>query len=372
MSDSVPPPPVPSEVAAAQEPWPVVPAGPASTDPEPPPDERSAPAGATPDETPPGDDLPTGWLLARIAADRLHRLATPVQIGIVVLGTLGAFNALASSGGGASRETLAFLVTVGLLIVVGLVVGHVLDALSALLSAQADQAEAAGRIEHRLATGLDQLAASLASLAAASRTAVSPAVSSLELKVQHLAEIRHAVRTGRWAEADELVQNFGETHPDDPDGARIAGDVARARQEAGQELRARIEAAREVNDPERVIELRDELKPLLAPDAVRSLDRELARWFLLLISRRLRTGTVRADVAVLAARVAESLDDTPEGASLRASLPTLRRAAGLCARCGQPYTGVADACPTCLTGLRTVAISPTPPPPEPAPDGPAS
>ena len=369
MSDSVPPPPVPPEVAAAQEPWPVVPAGPESIGPEPPPDERSAPAGATPDETLPVDDVPTGYLLAHIAADRLHRLATPVQIGIVVLGTLGAFNTLASSGGRASRETLAFLVTVGLLIVVGLVVGQFLDALSALLSAQADQAEATGRIEQRLATGLGQLAEALA---AVSRTAVSSVVSSLELKVQHLAEIRHAVRLGRWAEADELVRIFGETHPDDPDGARIAGDVARARQEAGQELLARIAAAREVNDPERVIELRDALKPLLAPDAVRSLDRELARWFLLLISRRLRTGTVRSDVAVLAARVAESLDDTPEGASLRASLPTLRRAAGLCARCGQPYTGVADACPTCLTGLRTVAISPTPPPSDPSPDGPAS
>ncbi|MFO0950400.1 MAG: hypothetical protein U0835_04475 [Isosphaeraceae bacterium] len=56
-----------------------------------------------------------------------------------------------------------------------------------------------------------------------------------------------------------------------------------------------------------------------------------------MIQKRLRTGTVRPDVAVLAGRVADSLDDTPEGASLRASLPTLRRAAGLCARCAQPY-----------------------------------
>jgi hypothetical protein len=46
---------------------------------------------------------------------------------------------------------------------------------------------------------------------------------------------------------------------------------------------------------------------------------------------------------------------TVEGASLRASLPTLRRSAGLCPRCAQPYTGLANACPQCLA-------APGPPP----------
>ena len=99
-----------------------------------------------------------------------------------------------------------------------------------------------------------------------------------------------------------------------------------------------------------MIELREGLKPLVDPETLRSLDLELAKWFMMTIHRRLRSGTMRPDVAILAARVAGSLDDTPEGASLRASLPTLRRAAGLCARCGQPYKGIADACPACLTG----------------------
>jgi len=175
-----------------------------------------------------------------------------------------------------------------------------------------------------------------------------------------------------WAAAEELVRRFAETHPDDPDIPRIATDLADARQAAGQDLRARIEAARDVNDPDRVIEFRDELKSLLDPDALRALDRELARWFLALISRRLRAGTARTDVAMLAARVAERLDDTPEGASLRASLPTLRRAAGLCARCGQPYAGVADACPVCLAGPRTPPIPPALPSREPSSDGPAA
>ena len=358
MTDSVPPPSVPPEVAAAQEPWPAEPEGQA---PESSPDERPAPAEPTPDELAAIDDQPVGALLARVAAERLDRLATPTQLGIVVLGTLAAFHNLASGGGASFRDTFSFFVTVGLLIVGGLVLGQSLHALAALLSAQADQAEATGRIEQRLGTGLDQLAAALETLAAAPQGASPAAFSAMELRAQHLAEIRQATRSGLWAEAEELVRRFTETHPDDPDISRVATDLAEARQAAGQELRARIEAAREVNDPDRVIELRDELKPLLEPDALKALDRDLARWFLVLISRRLRTGTIRTDVAMLAARVAESLDDTPEGASLRASLPTLRRAAGLCARCGQPYTGVADACPVCLAGPRAAPLPPPPP-----------
>ena len=76
-----------------------------------------------------------------------------------------------------------------------------------------------------------------------------------------------------------------------------------------------------------------------------ALEQELAKWFLTLIHRRLRTGKVQADVVQLATQVAETFAATVEGASVRASLPTLRRSVGLCPRCAQPYTGVADACP---------------------------
>jgi hypothetical protein len=76
-----------------------------------------------------------------------------------------------------------------------------------------------------------------------------------------------------------------------------------------------------------------------------------------LIQKRMWTGTVRADVAELAAKIADHFGHTREGASLRASLPTLRRSAGLCARCGRPYTGIDDACPACLAGP-----GPAPPP----------
>jgi hypothetical protein len=67
-----------------------------------------------------------------------------------------------------------------------------------------------------------------------------------------------------------------------------------------------------------------------------------------LIHIRLRSGKIQPDVALLAGRVADVFSHTVEGASLRASLPTLRRSVGLCPRCAQPYTGIADACPSCL------------------------
>jgi len=79
-----------------------------------------------------------------------------------------------------------------------------------------------------------------------------------------------------------------------------------------------------------------------------SLEADLSRWLLRLIHHRLRTGRIQADLAHLAGRIAESFSHTVDGASLRASLPTLRRSAGLCPRCAQPYAGVADACPACL------------------------
>lgn len=356
MSDSVTPPPVPTDVAAAQDPWPEAPDTPddGEAGPEPDGNEELAPEF--------DDEVPTGSFLARIASDRLAAFATPAQIGLIVLGSLGAFNAL-GPGRATSQQALGLLVTVGLLLVAGALAGSFVRGFSALLAAQAEQAEATGRIEQHLAAGLERLSAALEGLANAPR---APEASAVELKAQHLAEIRHAVRSRRWDEAADLVRTFSETRPEDPDAPRIAAEVGEARQSAGQELLARVEAAREVNDPERVIELRDELRPLLDSDALHALDRDLARWFLLLISKRLRAGTVRADVAVLAARVAESLGGTPEGASLRASLPTLRRAAGLCARCGQPYTGVADACPACLGGPRA-ASEPVPAPSAPSP-----
>ena len=152
-----------------------------------------------------------------------------------------------------------------------------------------------------------------------------------------------------WALAETRLSEFAGLFPDDPELSSLKDNLARARQSAVKDSLAQLGAARAANDPDRVLEIYQVVVPSLDEQQRASLDQEVAKWFLTLIHRRLRTGKVQADVVQLAARFAETFAATVEGASVRASLPTLRRSVGLCPRCAQPYTGVADACPKCKT-----------------------
>lgn len=120
--------------------------------------------------------------------------------------------------------------------------------------------------------------------------------------------------------------------------------------------RERLEAAREANDPARVLELREDAPAGQDEAALKELDADLGKWFLGLVHRRLRSGPLQLDLVTLVDRVSEVLGHTKDGASLRAALPTLRRGAGLCPRCAKPYAGVWEACPECMG-------RPEPPPP---------
>ena len=176
-----------------------------------------------------------------------------------------------------------------------------------------------------------------------------------------LTEIRRLIREGDWDAATEAVGAFRAEHPDDPRSAEASGELERAMQGALDHFESQLQAAREVNDPDQVLEIHGRLRPLIGEEERKRLDVDLARWFLSIVHRRLRSGRIQADVVALADRIAESFGHTTDGASLRASLPTLRRSAGLCPRCAKPYTGVAQACPECL--------KPTPaPPPDLEPD----
>jgi hypothetical protein len=176
----------------------------------------------------------------------------------------------------------------------------------------------------------------------------SPATSPAESRTAALAEVRLAIKRGDWALAETLIVSFTDQYRDDRASDQLGDELRMARQAATTTLRARLEAAREANDADRVLELREALAPLLERDELAPLERGLARWFMGLIQKRLRQGAITVDMVNFATRVAGALDTTPEGASLRAALPTLRRSVGLCARCGKPYTGLADACPACL------------------------
>jgi hypothetical protein len=163
-------------------------------------------------------------------------------------------------------------------------------------------------------------------------------------------DIERAIRDASWSEAERLLAEFEAFYSGDPAAAVLKDQLAAARERARSDQLAELVAAREVNDPDRVLEIYQHLGPSLDPERRGSLERELGKWFMNVIHRRVRSGIIQVDVVQLAGRFADAFPMTPEGASVRASLPTLRRSVGLCPRCAQAYTGVADACPKCLAG----------------------
>jgi hypothetical protein len=169
-------------------------------------------------------------------------------------------------------------------------------------------------------------------------------------KAKARAEIERATRSAAWEEAEALLSRFEVDHADDTMLTGLRGALQAARQSAAQERLAELEAARAVNDPDRVIEVYETVAPLLGPEARAELHGGLAPWFLSLIHRRLRHGKIQPEVVRLAERFSEAFSTTVEGASVRASLSTLRRSVGLCPRCSRPYIGLAEACPRCLGG----------------------
>jgi hypothetical protein len=223
---------------------------------------------------------------------------------------------------------LAFL-TLGGLGVLGL---RSLRAQAASLAELAEHARALGPALGRIADALER---------APAPAAPPPGRAPLE-------EVREAIDAGDWGSARRLVGALAADRPGTDEAARAADLLDRGREAAERDLRARLDASRAANDPEAVLDYHRQLAELLAEDALRELERELIRWLMALLMRRMRTGTVRADVAALAQQIAERFPASPEGASLRASLPTLRRSAGLCPRCARPYAGIDDACPECL------------------------
>lgn len=196
---------------------------------------------------------------------------------------------------------------------------------------------------------------------AAEPPALAPVVESVHDRRR--AEFRGKLRDGLWEAAEAIALDHAEAGPDDPD--ELLREYAQARRSRADSLRAELLAAREVQDAIRVIDLREELLLLLPHDERTGLNRDVATWLLLQVQRRCLTGQVAVDVVHLAERVSRAFADTREGASLRASLPTLRRCAGLCPRCGQPYHGEESACPGCLPGF-----APGPPGPADEDDGP--
>jgi hypothetical protein len=208
-------------------------------------------------------------------------------------------------------------------------------------------------MEHRVVPALERLAES------------SQGSGTTPPAANPLGPIRSALRAGNLREAEDLISELDAGGFDATALESIRADFARARDARIGDLRSRLDASQLVNDHETALGLEEELSSWLDPATRVQLRADVVRWLIGLLMKRMRSGTVGVDVAFLAARIAGRFGDTAEGASLRASLPTLRRSAGLCARCGAPYTGVEDACPKCLNphaGADRPDEAPTPPP----------
>jgi hypothetical protein len=114
-------------------------------------------------------------------------------------------------------------------------------------------------------------------------------------------------------------------------------------------LQSELASARLAVRAVRVMELRDALTQHLRGEALHSLDCELALWLLGVVERRVRSGSVDAEVAGWVARALDSFGEMPEADPLRVALPALRRSAGLCQRCGRPVRGPEPVCRDCRT-----------------------
>jgi hypothetical protein len=207
----------------------------------------------------------------------------------------------------------------------------------------------------RIAQALERIADSL------ERGCGHPVETALDSRAAALAELRRALRAGELPLASNLIGDFQLDYPDAMEASGLAEELAEKTSAAIEDLRLRLAAARKANDVDGALTLRNELAPLLDFTDREVVDREILSWLMSVLMRRMRTGTVRADVALLAARVAEAFPHRPEGASIRASLPTLRRSAGLCAVCAEPYNGEEDACPKCLVKTPKIAELPETP-----------
>ncbi len=299
-----------------------------------------------------------------------NRASGWIITGGLTMGILRGLQGLLLAAGSGSADALIWtdaLALAGYLIILhglgGLLLATIVRALGLWILLASDKGRPSAFVDRALVEQVARLGVQLDARPQAEALADARETRSVEeLADERLTAIRRLIDSQDWATADERARAFAAERPDDPRGAAVLAELERAKRTAREQWDALVQAARTVNDPDRVLELYSQIPPVFEAEVRKSLDQDLAKWFLSLVHRRLRVGKIQVDVVTLASRVSESFGHTVEGASLCAALPTLRRSAGLCPRCAQPYAGLADACPVCLAA--TGAASPPPPIPE--------
>lgn len=289
-----------------------------------------------------------------------------IQLAIILLGLLLGGSRLAA-GMGERPATAASLIRSTLdaaaIALAGWIVARVTEQAGQTIAAAV---EARGNRGSRLnAVRLEQMDRAIAAIerlvvAFESRGVPGPPSSVGEPREQTrlIAGFATALRETRLDDAEAMLDRLDAEFPDEPARQDLREQLEVAWRRQSEERIAQIDAARRANDADRVLELYALAGPSLEFERRGELERDLARWFLDLIHRRLRIGRIQPEVVGLAARAAEVFGATVEGASLRASLPVLRRSVGLCPRCARPYVGTEAACPQCLAGVPPDAVLP--------------
>src|SRR5579864_4550183 len=156
---------------------------------------------------------------------------------------------------GEQRVTaIVAVVTLGGFALGGWVASRLLRVLAELIDVLVEQAESAGRaadlIEFHVVPALSRVAVAL------ERSAAQP---SSDGRALALAGVRQAIEACRWEQAERLFEAFTRDYAGTPEAASLAREIGDKRQAALAALQARLEAAQSANDPEHVIEFRDEL-----------------------------------------------------------------------------------------------------------------
>lgn len=225
----------------------------------------------------------------------------------------------------------------------GWVASRLLKASAELIDLLVDSGDAAWRtadlIELQMVPTLGRIAAALER-----RDSSDPRDGFRERAVE---SVRSAIAAQRWDQAEQLIAALGRDFPNAAEAATLTRDLGRERTAVVDRLRRELEAGRADQDPDRVIDARDALTQHLRGAPLHDLDQDVVRWLTARIQAQTRAQSVSIETARLAARVADSFGDTAEGASMRASLPALRRKAGLCPRCGRKSKETSELCPRC-------------------------
>lgn len=271
--------------------------------------------------------LKSRWIWSTVAVVLVWATLSPVLVGFWLV--------LSTSHSPAVPEGLAFgLRTLGLtLIVLGPLAGvlfvSILGALVLLMLA-------AARYLWLLAT----TAGTLVSTGATPSARPEP---STDLRA--LQKLKDAIAERRWPDVEEL---FRLLQQDNADLAREMEPIIRREREAHtRELQEALEQARNQNNPQAVLDVRDKLAALLELHERQDLDREIARWSMVYLREALHEGRARELIDLIERMVATFGESTTEGMELKNALPILRRSAGRCPDCGQPYDISMERCPEC-------------------------